>query len=592
MDDVNRDELTALFYGTAALPPPWATDCPVRFDAWWAFAEQTQYGLDHRVDVILTIHEEHGIRTVFEQLLESGSNKTRPVAVGGFVVVSVTLRQLVQVVMPMTNLAGLLDRARRLAPDEMVELLNRPPEVAAARPERRRGIGFAQEDYTDEGSRAREYDHRLAWFLRLLGAVTDSAAGPAGGVDLDFIAEMLRHAVPAERPRGAVDDDRRRRYPVASVTTNRKAGAAVTRSRATVKADAAEQVFAIDCSTIGWAVVDSGIDYHHPAFKEWKNLHGELEEPTGNRILRAFDFSNARRVLADRAKVPGLVDWRDALPFVEVALELERPRSRSVPPQLTIRKPGDPHGTHVAGVLGGNWPERGLRGVCPDIKLYDFRVLDDVGNGDEFSVLAALQAIRYINDQAGRLVIAGVNLSLSVPHDVATHACGWTPVCQEAERLVRSGVVVVSAAGNAGFGELVRTNGAGYNPTSISDPGNADAVITVGSTHRSNPHRHGVSYFSGRGPTADGRAKPDLIAPGEDIDGPIPGEEIMAMHGTSQAAAHVSGAAAMLMARHRELIGRPERIKEVLCATATDLRRERAFQGSGVVDVLRAIQSI
>jgi subtilisin family serine protease len=134
--------------------------------------------------------------------------------------------------------------------------------------------------------------------------------------------------------------------------------------------------------------------------------------------------------------------------------------------------------------------------------------------------------------------------------------------------------------------------GADYRTVSISDPGNTDSVLTVGSTHRSDPHRHGVSYFSSRGPTADGRLKPDILAPGEDIDGPVPGNGISAMHGTSQAAAHVSGAAAMLIARHRELLGRPDRIKQILCSTATNLGREGSFQGHGLIDVLRAMQSV
>jgi hypothetical protein len=46
------------------------------------------------------------------------------------------------------------------------------------------------------------------------------------------------------------------------------------------------------------------------------------------------------------------------------------------------------------------------------------------------------------------------------------------------------------------------------------------------------------------------------------------------------------------MSRHRELIGQPRRIKEILCKTATDLGRERRFQGAGMVDVLRALQSV
>jgi hypothetical protein len=58
------------------------------------------------------------------------------------------------------------------------------------------------------------------------------------------------------------------------------------------------------------------------------------------------------------------------------------------------------------------------------------------------------------------------------------------------------------------------------------------------------------------------------------------------------AAPHVSGAAAMLMARYDELVGAPRRIKRILCESATDLDRERSFQGHGMLDVLRAFQSI
>jgi len=54
----------------------------------------------------------------------------------------------------------------------------------------------------------------------------------------------------------------------------------------------------------------------------------------------------------------------------------------------------------------------------------------------------------------------------------------------------------------------------------------------------------------------------------------------------------VSGAAAMLLARHRELIGNPARVKQILCDSATDLGRERYFQGHGLLDVLRAMQSL
>ena len=62
--------------------------------------------------------------------------------------------------------------------------------------------------------------------------------------------------------------------------------------------------------------------------------------------------------------------------------------------------------------------------------------------------------------------------------------------------------------------------------------------------------------------------------------------------GTSMAAPHVSGAIAAFLSVRREFIGRPDRIKEVFVSTATDLKRDRYFQGSGLVDLMRAIQSV
>ena len=136
----------------------------------------------------------------------------------------------------------------------------------------------------------------------------------------------------------------------------------------------------------------------------------------------------------------------------------------------------------------------------------------------------------------------------------------------------------------------------------INDPGNAELAITVGSTHRDAPHTYGVSYFSSKGPTGDGRMKPDLVAPGERIlsccscmknDVDVDAHDLYVEDsGTSMAAPHVSGVIAAFLSIRREYIGSPEKVKELFLSTATDLGRNCYFQGRGLVDLMRAIQSI
>ena len=91
---------------------------------------------------------------------------------------------------------------------------------------------------------------------------------------------------------------------------------------------------------------------------------------------------------------------------------------------------------------------------------------------------------------------------------------------------------------------------------------------------------------------ADGRMKPDVVAPGHKIWSSVPSGEMVVLDGTSMAAPHVSGICALIMGRHQELTGEPERIKKILMETATDLGRERRFQGAGLVDALRALQAV
>jgi hypothetical protein len=397
------------------------------------------------------------------------------------------------------------------------------------------------------------------------------------------------------------------------ISLNRKAMPALSRSVPSVKGDAARTLFKVHCESIHWAVLDSGIDGNHPAFND---ANGE------SRIIKAYDFSNIRKIVSldnDDVKTPAfkkklaeLREGREKELSAKKATELlkaladdaanDRPIHWELVENFIAVDPKKPplsnHGTHVAGIIGAaaNGNAQFADGMCPDIKFYDFRVLGKTLQDTEFAIIAALQYLRYLNERHTYMSVHGANLSLSIPHDVRNFACGRTPICNECERLVESGVVVVAAAGNLGYQRFETKDGdyEGYAAFSVTDPGNADGVITVGATHRYRPHTYGVSFFSSRGPTGDGRLKPDIVAPGERIESCLPlssgtwGE----LDGTSMAAPHVSGAAAMLMARYDELIGAPHRIKRILCESATDLDRERSFQGHGMLDVLRAFQSI
>jgi hypothetical protein len=393
------------------------------------------------------------------------------------------------------------------------------------------------------------------------------------------------------------------------VSLNRKAMPALERSVPSVKGDAARTLFNVKCDKIAWAVIDSGIDGTHPAFqgKDGKS-----------RVEKAFDFTNIREIVSLDNLTTGTQAFKKRLAALRQGRKLSVARAREIlvalaedaandrpihwelVEELIKIDPGTPpkggHGTHVAGIIGAaSSPDSAtFDGMCPDIKLYDFRVLAQTIENTEFAIIAALQYLRYLNERNTYLSVHGANLSLSIPHDVRNFACGRTPICNECQRLVESGVVVVAAAGNLGYQRFETKDGSyeGYPAFSITDPGNADGVITVGATHRYKPHTYGVSFFSSRGPTGDGRLKPDLVAPGERIESSLPDGEWGELDGTSMAAPHVSGAAAMLMARYDELIGEPQRIKSILCESATDLGREPSFQGNGMLDVLRAFQRI
>ncbi len=449
----------------------------------------------------------------------------------------------------------------------------------------------------------------------------------------------------------------------------------LTKSLTTIKADAAQRSFHALGEGIVWAVLDSGIDGSHVHFAEKQSAHGRI----------------------DTLGVRGPVEHRDYTPDADdtaVATVEAVKAARPGMPSALVDRLG--HGSHVAGIIAGHWttdvPD-GLRvvgtevrdvsisggdsekpvvsreslssisGVAPLSRLVSMKVIADItrtdalkqtrGQGKVSWVLRALEDIQKWNQYGRRLLVHGVNMSVGYEFDPRWFACGQSPICTEVNRLVKSGVCVVVSAGNSGYSSYISGAGAeqnSYRSLSITDPGNAELAITVGSTHRDMPHVYGVSYFSSRGPTGDGRRKPDLLAPGERIRSCAAGREQerfgrvtpasvaaatdaapaggvvsapgMTAHapeggatltspsvsqdraleqgmvlyceqtGTSMAAPHVSGAAAAFLSVRTEFIGQPERVKALFLANAIDLGREPSFQGHGLLDLMKSLQAV
>jgi serine protease AprX len=379
----------------------------------------------------------------------------------------------------------------------------------------------------------------------------------------------------------------------------------INKSLSTVKADAAHNSFAAGGAGIVWAVIDSGIDKTHPHFEKYQNLDVALP-------LRHRDFTGGDAPLEDvkghGTHVAGII----AGYFNAAERDGRRDgRKRSIVATTRYR---DHNGEPAEAEVEPKLTE--ISGMAPECKLLSLKVLDGTGAnsvGTVRGVIAALQYIQRLNGHGRRLLVHGVNLSVGYDFEPEWFACGQSPLCVEVDRLVHAGVVVVVAAGNSGFGVVTNQDGpssAGLSLT-INDPGNAEFAITVGSTHRDMPHTYGVSYFSSKGPTGDGRLKPDLVAPGEKViscesshtpeavrrkKAAAGAREIVARYcegsGTSQAAPHVSGVIAAFLSIRREFLHRPEDVKRIFMNTATDLNRERYFQGRGLVDIMRAIQSV
>ena len=422
----------------------------------------------------------------------------------------------------------------------------------------------------------------------------------------------------------------------------------IDHSVTTINADAAARTYRCSGDDVVWAVIDSGIDATHPHFQGYHTL----DDPAVAALHRDFTapFQTSNLTAAAAVAAPAASQATDpssgSTPVVVVAVPVHdytMVTDPAIAPGAALQDT-EGHGSHIAGTIAGcvptdpkiavriasqdftasaapgeaelpQWIPRELKtgtalsGVAPMARLVSLKVLGPDSISLTSVVIEALDYVRQVNAGGRDLRIHGVNLSLGCDWPRYEYAAGQSPMCRELDLLVGTGVVAVVSAGNSGETPMGPDGLHAGQLCSITDPGNAASAITVGSTHRDSPHTFGITHDSSKGPTADGRRKPDLVAPGEritsvaavdshagvDVLGAVAGgatADYIEMSGTSMSAAHVSGAVAALLSARRELIGHPETVKQLICSTATDLDRHEFFQGAGLLNLMRALSTI
>jgi subtilisin family serine protease len=465
--------------------------------------------------------------------------------------------------------------------------------------------------------------------------VEDSTTSPDIPAGLALVAPKLYQCVISRHDlRAMVEEDQRQaregvgQPAIFRVWPDYSIYGQIDRSAPTVKADAAWASYRAAGKRIVWAVIDSGIDGLHRHFEALELAAEAKGEPPVAGLT-----SNLHRDFSYLVQLDGASE-----------LKIVQPNQQGVRPTALVDENG--HGTHVAGIIAGCQPDDAnpvvavskeqedggfvrrqgvgrLSGMAPDCELVSIKVMrqDQKGNWVTSSA-AVIRALTYLRNEVNVdpavLRVHGVNMSLGCKWGPEDYASGQSPLCQAVNQLVATGVAVVVSAGNQGARSTTGAESSDATAVlgSITEPAHAEDCIAVGSTHRDAPYSFGVTWTSGKGPTLDGRMKPDVVAPGEWITSAATGKirfeaglglpeavtggterkpeqpRYAEQSGTSMAAPHVSGVIAAFLSARPEFIGKPRQVKHILMDNATDLGRERYAQGAGLVDLMRMLSNV
>jgi subtilisin family serine protease len=286
--------------------------------------------------------------------------------------------------------------------------------------------------------------------------------------------------------------------------------------------------FGLDGTSVRVGIIDTGVDANHP------DLNG--------------------RVLHYR-------DWVD--------------------PKVTVPRDDHGHGTHVAGTIGGANTSGLSIGVAPKVGFVIAKAFNRSGNSKDSDLLAALQWMadpdgQPATDDAPRVI----NNSWNVDGNIGSLDPAQDPFCVAIDGLAKLGITTVVAAGNDGSSR-----------NTIKIPGACPGALTVAATDRGDQ----IVSFSSRGPAiwkTGSIAKPDVAAPGKDVESADPGGGYRTRSGTSMASPHVAGAVAILLQAKPGLTS--DEVKSALMTTAEDIESKGAdvAAGAGRIDLVRAVDSL
>jgi serine protease AprX len=264
------------------------------------------------------------------------------------------------------------------------------------------------------------------------------------------------------------------------------------------------------------------------------------------------------------------------------------------------------HGTHMAGIIAGR--ESGgdsgayagdtshFLGMAPDARVVSIKVADAHGATDVSQVIAAISwVVQHKTDYGLNIRVLNVSYGTNSTQDY-----GVDPLTYAAEQAWKAGVLVVAAAGNAGYS----------SSGTLTSPARDPMLLAVGATDPNgtlSPKDDKVATFSSSGSSAGAHATGrfvDLVAPGSHIVSlRVPGSlidqtysstgavtsELFRGSGTSQAAAVLSGAAALVIQQRPSIT--PDQLKHLLMTTAYKLsKQQNSAQGMGELDLAAALQ--